>query len=265
MSNFFEKFFRLSESARPKSEKGPEQKKPDFVPKMAPVLPKPESVRPRASEWSRTEMVVTRLEGDPRYSPPTEGAPYGEYNHRHIIGRDCPINGGVYVGAGKREMLVVDDSADEELLNLYAELLRRRMADIAKNDRVFNQGVLEEVFKLVKEKMPNDESFAEHYAFKFKNKELPVGKFLMIHGGVCRHHSMVVGYLLEKLVKEGYLQGTVSADRNQNSDGAHVWIRYTNRDGSVFIIDPTQNYIGPLHDPNSKHRWDYFRPGEEKK
>ena len=56
-------------------------------------------------KWDRTARMLERLTSRGQIS---ESGTTGLYNNRHIIGRDSPIDGGVYLGACQREAVVVD-------------------------------------------------------------------------------------------------------------------------------------------------------------
>ncbi len=74
--------------------------------------------------------------------------------------------------------------------------------------------------------------------------------------------SLLTGYLLERLSKDGLVGGKVSVDRNYVQGlGGHAWVRYTNSGGEVFILDSAQGYIGRLDEMDeSQKRWFYERP-----
>ena len=80
--------------------------------------------------------------------------------------------------------------------------------------------------------------------------------------GVCRHQALLCGYLLERLVAEHHLSGTVSVDRNQVEGlGGHAWARYTTSGDKVIVLDVAQDYLGRLNDMSQdQNRWFYERP-----
>lgn len=72
-----------------------------------------------SAEWDRTIEVGKHLKSSPFYEEPSGESPTGKWQGRDIIGRDRPINGGVYVGSGKREAIVVDDQKQPALNEVY--------------------------------------------------------------------------------------------------------------------------------------------------
>ncbi len=227
-----------------------------------------------AVHWDKTDMAEARLKNSPFFEEASpDGSERARFKGREIIGRDTPIQGGVYVGESSREAIVVDEKYGG-LPKVYNELLKRRrkamypgilrflwkQAPRAKN---FKEGLLEEVFALVREKLPPSQAAVDEVARQYHLKgdqKIPLDAYLD-KGGVCRHETLLGGWILEKLIKEGYIQGRVSVDRNfVPGQGGHAWIRYTNSRGKVFIIDAAQNYIGALEDVGKSTRWFYERP-----
>jgi hypothetical protein len=77
-------------------------------------------------EWNRTidRVEFEKRNNNPMYDEPTgesiigvisssNPSKYGIYKGRHVIGRDERINGGVYLGSGSREEIVVDDTKSD--------------------------------------------------------------------------------------------------------------------------------------------------------
>lgn len=215
------------------------------------------------SEWNKTITAEQRLKDSIFYEEKGLIRKENFFQGRPIIGRDRKINGGVYVGAGEREAIVVDDQKDLVLNKIYHELINRRRRAQAKGIP-FKQGILEEVWQLVNEVMPFDE---EHALDVEKGLPEPDSKIYLsayFGGGVCRHQALLTGYLLERLAQEGAVRGQASVDRNYVvGQGGHAWARYTNYDGDVFILDPAQDYIGRL-DEIGEYRWFYERPEDSK-
>ncbi len=201
------------------------------------------------SDWNKTRKMKKRLART--YNE------RGSYQGRQIIARDTSINGGVYLGEGAREAIVVDESRDPSIKRVFQELIRR-MED--NNPKTF---LLPAAWELVLELMPYDSTNVN----RIVKTLLPDQKIYLsafIGGGVCRHQALLIGYLLEKCINEGFLNGKVSIDRNSVSNiGGHAWVRYVNSAGKVFILDPAQRFIGPLEKEEGGF-WPYRRPNENK-
>lgn len=180
-------------------------------------------------------------------------------------GRDTPINGGVYLGGGKREAIVVDDTAGPrgKLDGVYQELVRLRERALRRGEH-FKQTLLSDVFDLVKARIPYSEGATREVAVKLKigaDQPVHLDKYIEQGGGVCRHQALLAAYLLERLGKEGKVGGRVSVDRNYvRGLGGHAWARYTNSAGQVVILDPARDLIKSLEEVNPDIRSFYERP-----
>ncbi len=213
------------------------------------------------AEWNKTRLVEERVKRTGFYEEKGFIRKEKIFQGRPIIGRDRKINGGVYLGESSREAIVVDDAKDPLLEKIYQELLKRRR-DAELKGKDFKDGVLEEVWELVNQVMPYDELRVQEINESLSEPDTKIYLSAFIGGGVCRHQALLIGFLLEKLSKEGFVGGNVSIDRNYVPDqGGHAWARYTNSRGDVFILDSAQHYIGRLDEmSNDRSRWFYERP-----
>lgn len=211
-------------------------------------------------EWNKTVLVQERLRNKPFFEEPSRESRYGKWQGRDIIGRDCPINGGVYLGGGEREAVVVDDKKQPELATAYQELLKRRSAKVQQGE-TFKGGVLGEVFDLTRELLPYSDSTVDQITRGLQpDQKISLSSFLARRGGACRHQVLLAAYLLEKLKVDGYVKGQASVDRNYiPGQGGHAWVRYVNSAGEIFIIDPAQNFIGKIEEVG-EDQWFYERP-----
>lgn len=183
------------------------------------------------------------------------------YEGYPIIGKDKPINGGVFASVVEPDAVVVDDKHDPELLRVFAELMRRRKAAESRGIE-FKNGIFEEVFNLVKETIPNNSSRYIKHTEGWDQPPQLVYLSEFFGGAVCKHQALLCGYLLEKLIKDGRLRGSVSVDSNLLPlYGGHSWVRYINSEGGIFIIDVMLNSLLKLGPEKSgDEKWDYRRP-----
>lgn len=218
--------------------------------------------------WNKTDIVEQRLRAQKAFYEEKD-TPTGKrkfFEGRPTISRDKSINGGVYLGSSAREAIVVDDEKDEALDRIYQELIMRRKA--AQTQGIdFKDGILTEVWDLVKLVMPYNENKVNSILNQLTRPDEKVYLSSFIGGGVCRHQALLASYLLERLIKEKYIHGKVSVDRNEiKNEGGHAWCRYTNSAKEVFILDAAQNYIGRLDDmTRANNRWFYERPEDYNK
>jgi len=226
------------------------------------------------AQWDYTRIVINGLV-DPDYEEaPIDPEKY-RFQGRHLIARDTPILGGVYTSRAGRsgefcEALVVDEKYGE-LLKVWDKLLKKR-EEAAKKGKHFKEGLLNDILDLCAEVLPYDADAvsetdrALHARYpKEPAVKIALDVYLQDKVGVCRTQALLGAYLLEKCAREGRVRGKVSIDRNfQPGSGGHAWIRYTNGEGDVIIIDPAQHFIGYLKDlqkdrRNRKYRWPYER------
>ena len=205
-------------------------------------------------EPDHATILGKQIEGKP--------AKYGWYKGRHVIGRDETVNGGVYIGGGSREEIVVDDTKNiEQYEKVYQKLwdkIRARQAEGV----TFKEGLLDDVYETALETLQFDDDYADAVADEFTDKKVPLAGFIDAGKGVCRHQALLTAYLLERLGREGYVAGKASVDRNVVPGlGGHAWARYTNSSGEVYILDPAQEFRGLLRDA-PKDGWKYERPDE---
>ncbi len=216
------------------------------------------------TQWNHTKVVELRMMTNARYEEPDSEAKHGMYGGRRIIGRDTPIQGGVYLGSGKREAIVVDDTYNEStLLETYRDFIKR----INFEDKKYKDNILEKVFNYVRTVLPYNESEVKNIITPLqKDQKVALDVFIDNKAGVCRHQALLVAYILEKMKSERHLNGTASIDRNTiPSQGGHAWVRYVNGAGKILIIDPAQNFIGSLEDSLRERNsggWDYERASD---
>jgi len=190
-----------------------------------------------------------------------------KYNGRALIGRDTPIDGGVYYGvySDGGEALVVDTQKYPDMYDSWSDMVRERASV---DGKLIRNLILNAVYETVLEQMPYsqkgvDDLLASIPDYKSGDK-VALDSFMEHHVGVCRHQALAAGVLIEKLVKDGTLGGHVSVDRSQQSPKGdpegHAWVRYTNSGGHIYIIDVANKIAAPLHEANDKGVWNYMRP-----
>lgn len=231
---------------------------PVSVLERSPVNPNDFRHEMPVGEFGKTIMAIRRTKRLGFFEESDKDAPNGYFQGRPIIGRDTKINGGVYVGSSQREAIVVDDTKQPELLRIYQQVLDN--SRIQGSSQVDKSRVLGIVNSTVISTLRYDEARVNNITTQYPDKKVSLGSFVSERIGVCRHQALLGAYLLEKFKKDGHIQGKVSVDRNfVRGKGGHAWVRYTNSEGEVYIIDPAQKYLGRLKDINEE-RWFYERP-----
>lgn len=183
------------------------------------------------------------------------------YQGRRIIHRDSSIDGGVYLGEGQREAIIVD-SIDPRVRNLYELAKNRAMID----GILIKDKLLRIVYDAVAETMPRQDDDAVKKLVLREGLEndskVSLGVFLEEGVGVCRHDALACAVLLELFKRDGLIQGKASVDRNSMCFGGHAWCRYTNSGDERWILDVRQGYMGRLEDSLAENKWAYQRPDD---
>ena len=195
---------------------------------------------------------------------------------RHTIARDSRIDGGVYEGAYGGEAIVVDK---KKYPTGYTTAMQHIEAAITGADGTVDKTlVMKSVFDEVRETMRYDQFEVSKILRELGDgkdgTKIALQEYIQSGVGVCRHQALFAGQLLEGLRDKGYVSGTASVDRNKNrrvdNDGydGHAWVRYTNSNNEIFIIDVAQGIIGSLRDiaearDRGQKIWDYERPEDK--
>lgn len=132
----------------------------------------------------------------------------------------------------------------------------------------FKEGILEEIMNLTNEVLPYSldkvDRVNKDHEVKYGDK-VSLSVYIDEKAGVCRHQALLVGYLIERLVKDGRLNGKVSVDRNfVKGKGGHAWVRYITSWGKEIILDPANKFIGYAEEIDPEDLWFYKRPRSER-
>lgn len=217
-------------------------------------------------EWFYTRVAKKEAKKHGFYEESDREALNGYYRGRPIIGRDTPINGGVYNGTFE-EAIVVDDTNELETPvynRLYNKLIQRREL-ASKRGEGFKKGVLGDVFDIASESLPYDAKKVVDINQKHgitMGRKTSLALYIEEGAGVCRHQALLAGYLIERLINEGKLHGQVSVDRSYvKGKGGHAWVRYVTSKDQVGVLDPANGYIGLIENVPNELRDFYERPG----
>lgn len=196
------------------------------------------------------------VEALPRNAQLQEVNPELEYVGRPLILMDGAIDGGVYLGAGG-EAIVVDKRTDSRLNILYLEVKQRLPKNVDPKD------TLEFIYNTVRHYVRVNPQIGEILESKKWDGDRKVSiDYFIEKGGICRHFALVYGAVIERAIEEGLLKGKVSIDGNYTPDkGGHAWCRFTEENGTPWILDGTMEYCGKLKDCTNSN-WTYARPGD---
>jgi hypothetical protein len=194
----------------------------------------------------------------------------------------------VYFIARHWEVVVMDSDDDPWL----GEALHRIETIVRRLPLRTTASSLHAIFTLVCWLMPYNSNAVRRVKHKYaglgeqrERVKLPLGMFGREGGGVCRHQGLLAAAMMERLVGLGLLNGKWSVERNmvhdtsgeffddEDEDGnkipavgsaGHAWARFTEPDGTVWIVDPAQGWCRPIEDIPARYgHWRFYaRIGE---
>ena len=216
------------------------------------------------AHWERTRLVEQRLPGIA-----LDG---GYFRGRKMIHHDSKISGGVCVGGGGREAIVVDwrhegrEGKGASLATLYDAAVQRSTVDGRFRKNLALKAVFDTVNEHFTDRSPTGVYCVTQAVGGGPDSKVHIDCFISKGTGVCRHTALTCAAILERMIERGLLAGQVSNDRNSiPGKGAHAWCRYTSSTGAVIILDVMQNFFGTLEGSQKKGVWDYARPEDKRK
>jgi hypothetical protein len=214
----------------------------------------------KPNEDGRTYVAEARLKDSPDYAPRDASAPYGYFKGHQVLGRNSKkINGGVYLGGGAREAIVVDGDS-EAIDKVYRPLRKALHKASGTHGELPERTVLSVLNTRVAQALPYDGVIAEAISSDYHGDQLvPLSVFIKIGAGVCRHQGLLSAVLLERLITDGFLEGEPGIQRNNKPDygGPHAWAILKNDTKPAIVIDPAQDFVGTKQEAKTQGRWDY--------
>jgi hypothetical protein len=217
----------------------------------------------------QTVRAVDRVARSERYGEPDERGPYGYLDGRPILGRRSPhIKGGIYLGGGPREAIAVSPETDPRIDAVYDRMTRKRvlggLVKRALGGKPTTNEQLQTVFATVQEVMKYDGPAVEALSDQYRgDRVVSLGNYIEQGVGVCRHQGLLAAYLIERLIEDGKMKGSVHIERNTIPEygGAHAWASYTDESGTDYVIDAAQSFVGTKKEARAQARtWDYYLP-----
>lgn len=217
----------------------------------------------------RTRLAECRLQDNPNFGEKDDTAPYGYYLNHPILGRASKsVDGGVYLGGSAREAIVVDGKS-QAMKQAYQDLDVVLRQSLQRQETLQTKVVLTEVMRHVQEIMPYEANKAEDIGQQHRGDQLVgLSTYLKERAGVCRHQALLTAYIVENLIKDGYITGEVGVERNTVAKlgGSHAWAIYkTANNGSeeVIVIDPAQSFVGTKAQAQKEGNWEYRLPSDQ--
>ncbi len=176
-----------------------------------------------------------------------------KFQGRPIIDSDSPkVEGGVYLGSGAREAIVVDSSDKnsehaEKYRKVFGEFLTRLKDEGGKNKN--KPGPLWAAYETVVKKMPASELKVDVLNTEngfYNDQKVNLANYIG-EAGVCRHQALLGAWILQKAQAEGLVDYGVKVRVHRNEIpgiGGHAWVSIQNENGKEIILDATQKYLG---------------------
>ena len=193
---------------------------------------------------------------------------YGYYKNHPVIGRESPsVKNGVYFTVNPNSEAVVVDDASRTLQQAAKGMLRQVGRRFGKAPTVSTKKTLELVDKYTDQLMPYDLEKTEKLSAPHYNDNglINLSEYVENKAGVCRHQCLLAAFLLETLVDKGVLVGRSGVERNHDIDahGAHAWAIFEQPNGTVYVVDPAQGFVGTKEQARAKGLWKYDLPVEQ--
>ena len=120
---------------------------------------------------------------------------------------------------------------------------------------------LKQVSLIVDDYLPYDKKARNEWEEKAmiqKGELLHLSDYIENGAGVCRDQALLSACLMEKLQEDGFLEGEIHVERNQDEKHGHEWATFSEYGSDdVYVIDVAQHYVGKKE--NSPD-WNYHRP-----
>jgi hypothetical protein len=235
------------------------------------------------SRFSNTQIAMERLSNHPEYRSPIESdpvAPYGRFRGRHIIGTGTRVLGGVYLGHSAREAIVVDETShllhacmlefvERRFSNMRMQFLHGDLSLDFSHESILKEGMLQAfvhelpvaLYAYAKNRLVFNErktSVVFQEAHILPDGELSLDAYLLARTGVCRHMVLFIVALFEMLSMMSLTRGRMFVCRCYIPHMfSHAWVRFEQDGAGPFILDPAQNYHGPLEQGGEMGRFVY--------
>lgn len=153
-----------------------------------------------------------------------------------IIDEAIPEGPFRYPGTHPREVIVVDPENSPLLDQAYGKLEKRI-------EGLTEEQILETIFWYVRDELFDlrlcKEKLVQQFIYSLHPEEtepeIPLETFLEYKIGVCRHIALATTCLVNRLVKEGWLEGEALLIRANCPSGRHAWTLFLSEEGAWHL------------------------------
>lgn len=164
----------------------------------------------------------------------------------HVIGSLYDPSSGHIIEGGRypRDPKIYKSPTETIIVDFNNDVVLKQKYNNIKEYLDFNRLPEAEIVYRVYWEFKDTASLTDEDALKIGKTQsgLRIGPLLERIGGVCRHKSVAIAAILEKLIKENYLQGKIF----YASGVGHAWALYRATNNNIYIIDRAQNHFTDL-------------------
>lgn len=193
-----------------------------------------------------TKMVKTRLFSD-------------TYRGYPLIGRDSPVEGGVY-GTAHSEMVLVDNESPITHRAVMDVLMAvREEGSYQTMDTIATLSVIEEE---VRERLHYDRGKIEKMCepYYYAKDMMFLSEFIEEGVGVCRQQCLLAALCISEAVNQQLLSdGVARVERNTSRKyhESHAWAVYRKTGGQEYIVDAAHAVVKPRKEARWRASWPY--------
>jgi len=122
-----------------------------------------------------------------------------------------------YLSRAYEKFEITEDLSEEQILNCLLHYVREELFDL----NLCNKW---DLINLIHTLYPDE-----------TEPEIPLDEFLKHKTGLCRHLALTTTYLIDRLIKDGWLQGNAYLIRENCPTGRHAWTLYLSEEGAWHL------------------------------
>lgn len=237
----------------------------EFLKEPQAVLDPQEEGEIEEAQGPRTLGMYSYLHGFKAFNSTTKQLTFQGKTYTPVTGGTTNISQKRLISCGSstsREAIVLDPE-NSPILNGHFDKLLQQIQARQRYSVLNEEQIIDEVIRYVRQdifpsctdnhlenkvtQFVQDKWGSFHTLYYQQNERqgyipaIPIDEFIKADIGVCRHHGLVTGYLLDRLTREPaqrpILQGVPQIIRDNIEGGAHVWTTFMSAKGNKWHID----------------------------
>ncbi len=153
------------------------------------------------------------------------------------IEKTIPEGPFIYPGLHPREVIFVDPENSPILDTVYKDLKKRLSSEYTEKEilQIISLYIREEIFDLNKCNPASLTLLIQELHPEEDEPEISLDAFLQEKTGLCRHVALVTTYLVDRLVKDEWLEGETFFIRENLPDQRHAWTLFISEEGAWHL------------------------------